>query len=92
MQGIPLDVRSVSVRLDHAGWGLNPTSCDPLAFDGTLTSTLGQGAPLQSRFQVGECGRLGFKPHLTLRLKGGTRRARNPKLIATCGQGRATPT
>jgi hypothetical protein len=83
LRGIPLDVRSVQVKVDRPDFTINPTSCDPTSFDGQLTSTLVQTTALQSRFQVGECGRLGFKPHLALRLKGGTKRNRYPALTAT---------
>jgi len=83
LEGIPLDLRSIAVRIDHPGWALNPTSCDPLGFGGELLSTLGRSAPLASPFQVGECGRLAFKPRMTLRLKGGMGRTAHPKLIAT---------
>jgi hypothetical protein len=82
LQGIPLDVRQVVVHLDHPGWALNPTSCNPFSFDGRLISTLGFGAALSSRFQVGECGRLAFKPQLRLRLKGKTNRTGFPALHA----------
>jgi hypothetical protein len=80
LQGIPLDVRTVDVSLDRPQFSSNPTSCDPMSVDGQLTSTLGQIAPLSSRFQVGECGRLGFKPRMSLSLKGGTRRGAHPAL------------
>lgn len=83
LQGIPLDVRSVDVSLDKPGFSRTGTSCDPLAVNGQLISTLGKAAALESPFQLGECGRLGFKPKLALRLKGGTKRAQNPRLIAT---------
>jgi len=83
LEGIPLDVRSIALKIDHPGWALNPTSCEAMSFDGELTSTLGAGAGLANRFQVGECGRLKFKPHITLRLRGGVRRTAHPKLIAT---------
>jgi hypothetical protein len=74
LQGIPLDIRSATVSIDRPQFILNPTSCDPTAVAAQLFSTLGQGAELQSRFQLAECGRLGFKPRLKLRLKGKTRR------------------
>jgi hypothetical protein len=83
LEGIPLDVRTVDVSLDRPEFTLNPTSCDPMAVEGSLTSTLGQIAPLSSRFQVGECGRLGFKPRMSLTLKGGTTRGKHPALTAT---------
>jgi hypothetical protein len=82
LEGIPLDVRSVQVRIDRPDFTINPTSCDPTSFGGQLMSVLGQTTPLQSRFQVGECGRLGFRPKMTLRLKGGTARAKYPALTA----------
>jgi len=83
LQGIPLDVRQIDVKLDRPGFTLNPTSCDPMAVTGQADSILGQSAPLSQPFQVGECGRLGFKPKLSLRLKGGTRRSAYPALSAT---------
>jgi hypothetical protein len=82
LQGIPLDVRSVDVSLDRPEFMLNPTSCDPMAVGGTLTSTLGSIAPLTSRFQLGECGRLPFKPKIALSLKGATKRGAHPALTA----------
>jgi hypothetical protein len=82
LQGIPLDVRSVDVSLDKPDFTRNGTSCDPLSVDGTLVSTLGNSVSLQSGFQLGECSSLAFKPRLSLRLKGGTRRTAHPKLIA----------
>jgi hypothetical protein len=82
LQGIPLDVRSIDVALDKPGFSRTGTSCDPMAVSGQLISTLGQAASLESPFQLGECGRLAFKPKLSIRLKGGTKRGKNPALIA----------
>jgi hypothetical protein len=82
LQGIPLDVRSVAVRLDHPGWGLNPTSCAASVFGAGVFSTVGQATTLANRFQVGACRNLGFKPRLYTRLYGGTGRGGHPKLRA----------
>lgn len=82
LDGIPLDVRSVAIRMDRPNFTLNPTSCDPLAILGTATSALGQGAALSTPFQVGGCSKLAFKPKLALKLKGGTKRSKNPALRA----------
>jgi len=83
LEGIPLDIRTVDVAFDKPGFTRNPTSCDPLSVDGLVTSTLGALAPVQSRFQVGECGRLGFKPQVFLRLFGKRfTRGSNPRLRA----------
>jgi hypothetical protein len=83
LDGIPLDVRSVALKMDRPNFTLNPTSCDPLAITGTATSALGQGAALTQRFQVGGCRSLAFKPKLSLRLKGSVKRSSNPKLVAS---------
>ncbi len=83
LQGIPLDVRSIAVRLDRPNFTINPTNCDPMAFAGLETSILGQGASLARRFQVAECGALAFKPKLSLRLTGKTNRGAHPALRAT---------
>ena len=82
LQGIPLDIRAVSIRLDKPGFTLNPTSCDPSTVTGSLLSSAGSAASLQSRFQLAECGRLGFKPALSLSLKGATKRGDYPALTA----------
>ena len=83
LQGVPLDIRSATVAIDRPGFVLNPTSCDPMAVNGELLSSLGQTASLQSRFQLAECGRLPFKPKLALRLKGKTKRGDFQGLKAT---------
>src|SRR5665811_601825 len=62
LEGIPLNIRTASIRLNKPEFTLNPTSCNPMAITGILTSTLGQDAELSNRFQLGECARLGFKP------------------------------
>jgi hypothetical protein len=83
LAGIPLDVRSIAVKIDRPDFTLNPTNCETMAFGGSLLSTLGQSAPLSDRFQVGECAPLGFKPKLDLRLKGSAKRGGHPALTAT---------
>ena len=82
LDGIPLDLRSVALNMSRPSFTLNPTSCDPLSFLGSSISALGQSAALTSPFQVGECGKLGFKPKVALKLKGGTKRNKNPALRA----------
>lgn len=83
LQGIPLDVRVINLSMNRPNFTLNPTSCAEKTILGTATSVLGNLAPLSQRFQVGECSTLGFKPKLSVRLKGGTRRTAKPALTAT---------
>jgi hypothetical protein len=82
LHGLPLDVRSVEVEMDRPGFTLNPTSCEPKAISGQVTSTLLQVTPVSQYFQVDTCGKLKFKPTLKLRLKGATRRSGHPALRA----------
>jgi hypothetical protein len=83
LDGIPLDIRSVALRLGRPGFTLNPTSCEPMTIAGQATSSLGQTALLSQRLQVGGCSSLAFKPKLSLRLEGKVRRTSHPRLIAT---------
>jgi hypothetical protein len=83
LQGIPLDIRSVAVNVNKDQFTLNPTNCSEMQIQAQAISTLNGNASLSERFQVGGCRGLGFKPRFNLRLKGGTKRGDNPKLIAT---------
>ncbi len=82
IDGIPLDVRSVEVKLDRNQFTLNPTSCEPAKIAATATSAFGGATALSNPFQVGGCKGLDFEPKLSLRLKGGTKRTSHPRLIA----------
>jgi hypothetical protein len=81
LEGVPLHIRSVEIRVDRTNFARTPTSCDPMQAEATLF-----GAPdmktLVSRYQVGGCDGLDFKPKLSLRLKGGTKRGNYPALRA----------
>jgi hypothetical protein len=83
LQGIPLDVRSIAVAIDRSQFTLNPTSCEAKAVTGEAISVQGQSVALSNHFQVGGCANLGFKPKLSLKLKGGTKRGAHPALSAT---------
>ncbi len=80
LDGIPIDVRSVTVTVDRPGFILNPTNCNPLTVTGEEVSTLGQVAPLSSRFQVGACQNLRFTPKFTISTTGKTSKANGASL------------
>jgi hypothetical protein len=82
LEGIPLDVRSITLQMSRPNFTLNPTNCEELGFSGSETSVLGNVAPLSQRFQVGGCQALPFKPKLSISLKGGTTRSGTPALKA----------
>ena len=82
IEGVPLDVRSIALKLGRPSFTLNPTSCAPTQVLGTATAALGASAGLANPFQVGGCNALKFKPKLSLSLKGATKRGRFPALKA----------
>jgi hypothetical protein len=82
LQGIPLDIRQIAVKVNRPNFTLNPTNCEPTQVTGSSLSVFDQSASLTDRFQVGGCNALAFKPRLALHLKGGTGRTDYPALTA----------
>jgi hypothetical protein len=90
LAGIPLRVREIQVHIDRPDFTLNPTSCEEMATRAAIWGggadpfSLADNAPVSrsARFQAADCARLGFKPRLGLRLKGGTKRGGHPSLRA----------
>jgi hypothetical protein len=82
LEGVPLDVRTIAVKLDRPEFTLNPTSCDLTETNASVTSLAGQAVALSDPFQVGGCDKLGFAPKVNLRLLGKTRRRAHPAVRA----------
>ncbi|MBA3865972.1 MAG: hypothetical protein H0X42_06450 [Solirubrobacterales bacterium] len=82
LQGIPLDIRSIALKMDRPSFTLNPTSCERMSVTGNATSVLGTAAPLTNPFQVGGCGGLRFAPKLALKVFGKTNRNAKPRFRA----------
>jgi len=90
LKGIPLKLRDLRVYVDRPDFILNPTSCDPSKARSVLFGSYlnvfdpSDDVPvdLATRYQAANCLNLGFKPHLALKLKGGTRRGAHPALKA----------
>jgi hypothetical protein len=90
IQGIPLRLRDIRSYVDRSNFTLNPTSCKATS---TSSTALGSGldfvsaaddnpAVSSTRYQAADCAALGFKPKLSLKLRGGTKRNQNPALTA----------
>jgi hypothetical protein len=89
--GAKLDVRSVDVNVDKKEFTLNGTNCSQFDTAGALRG--GGSDPtseaafssfnVSSPVQLTDCQSLGFKPKLSLRLFGATKRAKHPRLQAT---------
>jgi hypothetical protein len=83
VEGVPLRVRSVLVKLNRPNFTLNPTNCEAHQINASFQGAEGASSSSSSHFQVANCAKLGFSPKLYLKLKGGTKRAGHPALTGT---------
>jgi hypothetical protein len=81
-KGVGIAYRHLHAVIDRPNFNINPTDCRELAVSADVTSARGTVAHPQARFQVDGCKGLKFKPTLSLKLRGGTRRAAYPALTA----------
>jgi len=70
VDGVVLNARDVRVDVDRANFVRNPTSCSEREFGADIEAQDGTMVQRSSRFQVGDCAALPFKPRLALRLTG----------------------
>jgi hypothetical protein len=90
VQGIPVRIRDIRLKLDRKEFTLNPTSCAEKTITAHVTGTGGDvnttaddtAVAIAERFQAAECASLRFKPKLSFHLFGGTHRGAHPKLKA----------
>lgn len=83
LQNLPVDVRDVRISIDRPNFMRAPTNCEVMSIDAVVNGDEGGSAPISDRFQVGECGSLGFQPEMKIQLKGGTKRNKYQQLTAT---------
>jgi hypothetical protein len=90
IKGIPVHARDIRAYTDRPNFVLNPSSCKRTS---TASTLLGSGLDFSSEaddrpvtvstpFQAADCAALPFKPRLSLKLNGGTRRGDYPALTA----------
>jgi hypothetical protein len=91
LEGIPLRTRKVFVDLDRKSFVLNPTNCDRLSVDATVTGDQGASVALSNPFQVANCADLDYGPKLRLKLTGGIERRGHPAIhaVLTAASGEA---
>lgn len=82
LQGIVVHARDIRVSIDRDNFVLNPTNCERMTAAATVLSTGSQSAIATTPFQAADCADLGFKPKLSLKLLGGTKRSEEPRLRA----------
>jgi hypothetical protein len=79
-EGIPIAYRAITVVLDRSGFIVNPSSCRAGRVVARVSSPGGATAEPASRFQVGGCASLGFRPQVGIRLSKGVARHGHPAL------------
>ncbi|MGH2855060.1 MAG: hypothetical protein ACRDLF_12820, partial [Solirubrobacteraceae bacterium] len=80
--GIPFQVKSVNVDINRPEFTFNPTNCDPMSINGTMSSTQGMSAQVSSHFQATNCAALAFNPTFKVTTSGKTSRANGASLDA----------
>jgi hypothetical protein len=85
LQGVPLLIKKVNVSIDRPGFMFNPTSCDPLAVGGTLSSAQGASVAVSDHFQAANCLALGFKPSFTVSTQAQTSKKNGASLDVKVG-------
>jgi hypothetical protein len=82
LQGVPLQMRSVTVEVNRPEFIFNPTSCAKMAISATLQGSLGAKPQESVPFQAGDCAALSFRPKLAVATSGKTSKARGASLDA----------
>ncbi|HEV2999012.1 MAG TPA: hypothetical protein VGX16_07880, partial [Solirubrobacteraceae bacterium] len=80
VDGIPLQVKTVSISIDRPDFMFNPTGCGAKGVGGTIGSAEGLSADVSSPFQVSGCAALGFAPKLKVSTAGHTSRGNGASL------------
>jgi hypothetical protein len=91
IRGIPLELKRVLVSVDRPGFQFNPTSCDPMRVEGTITGDQGASAGVGVPFQMGNCGALPFSPQLTASAVGHGSKADGTTFAVTVTSGGVGP-
>jgi hypothetical protein len=88
IDGVPIHLRDIRAYIDRPSFTVNPTSCEKFSVASAMN---GAGQRFGDRsddtlatpiapFQAFDCSSLGFKPRISMKLKGGTKRGDYPSL------------
>ncbi|MDW5593507.1 hypothetical protein VSS74_04110 [Conexibacter stalactiti] len=68
LEGVPLQIRSINVKVDKQGFMLSPTNCSEKSIRAQIASLEGAVANTATRFQVGNCAALDFRPKMAIKV------------------------
>ncbi len=90
IRGIVVHVRDIRVYINRPDFTINPTSCNPMTINATITGggadpnnpADGVPVPVSERFQAADCANLAFKPSFKVSTSGHTSRKDGASLTA----------
>ena len=80
IKGVPAQLKQISVTVNRPDFEYNPTSCNPMRIEGTLTGARGAASNISSPYQVANCQDLLFKPGVSAQTQGKTSKAAGASL------------
>jgi hypothetical protein len=66
LEGIPLQVKRVTVTVDRSGFTFNPTNCSKMSITASFTGLQGASSLASSPFEVANCAKLAFSPQFSV--------------------------
>lgn len=86
LEGVPLDIRTVNVTINRAGFMFNPTNCEASKIEGTIASTGGADVVVSSPFEAANCATLPFRPSFSASTEAKTSKANGASLVVKVAQ------
>jgi hypothetical protein len=88
IEGVPIHLRDIRAYIDRPGFTVNPTSCEKFSVASAMNGAGQRFGDLSddtlatptAPFQAFDCSSLGFKPRISMPLKGGAKRGDYPSL------------
>jgi hypothetical protein len=81
LRGIPLQLKRVLADVNRPDFEFNPTNCNPMKIEGTLSGSEGASANVSTPFQVSGCQSLPFKPSFTASTQGQASKANGASFV-----------
>lgn len=78
--GIPLRIRTIRLNVDRPGFALNPTNCEQMTVDASISGDEGADARAADVYQVANCQSLPYGPKMRITLSGGVARRGHPAI------------
>lgn len=82
LQGVPLTLKTITLKIDRSGFLFNATSCGTAPARATLVSDVGSSADAGSSLTTTGCSGMAFNPKMDVDLTGGVKKNSKPGVLA----------